>query len=712
MIYLKDIKKNYGNKVIFDGLNYKFDKQNHIYTIIGASGSGKTTLFNILYGLDQGYDGKYILNNNNMKANRNKDWNNIRSNNIGIVFQDYKLLEEFTVYDNLKYSYFGSQKEIQKRITEVLSIMNLLPEMKQKVKNLSGGQKQRLAIARAIINNPDVLLMDEPTGNLDDNNVNEIMEYINKIKEKVIIIIITHDSRIMKYSDEVIELVEGKLKLKKVKKEKHNEEDNLLKNKKKNFINPLLYFFSYVKSKFLDIIIINIPILIIIAIFVNILGIVTLNINDAKNVFFNGLNDKAIYISSSNYSDSYIKQNEKKGIYKTDDGVRINFSDSDLKTVEKIDKVKRAKLYNSSNICLYDNENYKLNYIIKKEKFSKKIKEMPSFSNAPSNIMFTFESMTIPYDYFNSFNSKNIILLEGRIPKENSNEILIPDILAYNLFNSREIGDKTIKLPVYNNVTEEIEKEYQIVGVYDTNAEQYIGNQYVIYVGYSETKLLELFYDPNTYNMMKQEDYNNNINVENYYNPIYENIESYKEAIGTTLSDMILEVESSEDLKKVGEELKKLFPNLKIYSQYELRYGETANTFTHINVVFQIAKIISIIILGIFIFFVSKNYIKNRSKELAILYSLGYSKLYVTLLIAIEYIITTIINLSIAYLLLYILQQVYFGNTSNYRLFKIILEPRMILEMSLYTFMIMAISIIFSLNGIKQKKLKKYLSNS
>ena len=324
---------------------------------------------------------------------------------------------------------------------------------------------------------------------------------------------------------------------------------------------------------------------------------------------------------------------------------------------------------------------------------------MPSFSNAPSNIMFTFESMTIPYDYFNSFNSKNIILLEGRIPKENSNEILIPDILAYNLFNSREIGDKTIKLPVYNNVTEEIEKEYQIVGVYDTNAEQYIGNQYVIYVGYSETKLLELFYDPNTYNMMKQEDYNNNI-------------ESYKEAIGTTLSDMILEVESSEDLKKVGEELKKLFPNLKIYSQYELRYGETANTFTHINVVFQIAKIISIIILGIFIFFVSKNYIKNRSKELAILYSLGYSKLYVTLLIAIEYIITTIINLSIAYLLLYILQQVYFGNTSNYRLFKIILEPRMILEMSLYTFMIMAISIIFSLNGIKQKKLKKYLSNS
>ena len=201
--------------------------------------------------------------------------------------------------------------------------------------------------------------------------------------------------------------------------------------------------------------------------------------------------------------------------------------------------------------------------------------------------------------------------------------------------------------------------------------------------------------------------------MEKIIKELYETIIKRKvEGNDGSYTKYLLDKGTNKILKKVGEELKKLFPNLKIYSQYELRYGETANTFTHINVVFQIAKIISIIILGIFIFFVSKNYIKNRSKELAILYSLGYSKLYVTLLIAIEYIITTIINLSIAYLLLYILQQVYFGNTSNYRLFKIILEPRMILEMSLYTFMIMAISIIFSLNGIKQKKLKKYLSNS
>ncbi len=195
MLIIDNLNKSY-NKIILSNFCYKFE-HSKIYAIKGPSGCGKTTLFNIIGLIDHEYDGDILLNDLSYKDN--KVHNHILKNDLAHIFQDFFVEERLTVLQNIRLV----NKDYDK-INELLSNFGLIELREQLVSSLSGGEKQRLAIVRALIKEPSVILCDEPTSNLDDDNVEVIMTYLNNIKLDRTIIIITHDNRIDKYIDETI----------------------------------------------------------------------------------------------------------------------------------------------------------------------------------------------------------------------------------------------------------------------------------------------------------------------------------------------------------------------------------------------------------------------------------------------------------------------------------------------------------------------------
>lgn len=708
MLNLFQLSKSYKEKKVLDNLNFTFDKKNNIYTILGKSGAGKTTIFNILYGIDQEYDGEYYIDNKLTKNFNDCDWDKIRNKKIGIVFQDYKLIENLTVKENLNFSCFLHENK-ENCINEILKLMDLEEVKNLRVSKLSGGQKQKLAIARAIINKPEVLLLDEPTGNLDDKNVSLIMKYILDIKKDTIVIIITHDKRVEKYSDTVLKLESKKLVM--VKCNKKEEKKSIVpKNelKKINILDLMKYFIASIKNRIKDLILNNLPICIIISIFICVFSLVQLNYKNQLDLLYNGLSNKAIYISSTNYTDEYLKHNFEKGLNKSDDGTRIAFSITDLEVVKEIENVSSAILYNSSNISLYDNTHNKLNLLLEKQEFPINVKKQPSYSSAPEIISFSFNSMNIPYQFSKEYNKVPLIL--GDYPKDDSDEIVIPDILV-NVYcsNYSDCVGKKISLSTYDAQSNIEKKHYIISGIYDTNYEKYVSSEYPIYVNYMEYDFLELFLTEKQYYAMKKMDLENNSSIKNYYNPLYEDYDSYKKAIGTNLGDMIIVIDDENNMQKVHIELKKLFPNLKIISQYELRYGDSSLAYKQTEQYILLGTLGGAMVLGIIIILLTKNYIKMRNKELAILYSIGYSKFNTMFLILIEYIFTTFANVILAYIILKLLQILYFGNSINYELFELMFNKKYIFQVMKYVIIMILFSVIFSLHGINKKKLRKYL---
>ncbi|MGL4992167.1 MAG: ABC transporter ATP-binding protein [Sarcina sp.] len=188
-------------------------RRGELIAIVGPSGSGKTTLLNIL-GLLEGFDsGKYLLFNKSINDLNDKQIAKIRNEKIGFVVQNFALINDFSVYENLEipleYSKI-SPKERRKKIDEVLNSLNILDKKNEKIFNLSGGQAQRVAIARAIINNPELILADEPTGSLDSANSTEVINLLKKINETgKTVIIITHDLNIANSCTRVIKIFDG-----------------------------------------------------------------------------------------------------------------------------------------------------------------------------------------------------------------------------------------------------------------------------------------------------------------------------------------------------------------------------------------------------------------------------------------------------------------------------------------------------------------------
>jgi len=219
MIIGKNIHKYYGDVEVLKGVNLHI-KKGEIVAIVGPSGAGKTTLLQILGTLDkplkeENYELK--LNNISVKDLEDKNLSSFRNKQIGFIFQFHQLLPEFTAIENVYIPALIGEKpkqEAQKKAKEILTFLGLSHRINHKPNELSGGEQQRVAVARALINNPSVILADEPSGNLDSETARNLHELFFKLRDEFgqTFVIITHNKELANMADRTLTMIDGKIK--------------------------------------------------------------------------------------------------------------------------------------------------------------------------------------------------------------------------------------------------------------------------------------------------------------------------------------------------------------------------------------------------------------------------------------------------------------------------------------------------------------------
>lgn len=217
MIRASSIHKSYGTLDVLKGVNIEI-KKSEVISIVGASGAGKTTLLHILGTLDRANKGTLEINSTDIASLSDRKLAEFRNKNIGFVFQFHHLLPEFTALENVCIPAFiagVSTTEAEKKATELLSFLGLAGRMDHKPSELSGGEQQRVAVARALINNPAVVLADEPSGNLDSATAKELHQLFFTLREKFsqTFVIVTHNEELANMADRKLVMKDGNIVL-------------------------------------------------------------------------------------------------------------------------------------------------------------------------------------------------------------------------------------------------------------------------------------------------------------------------------------------------------------------------------------------------------------------------------------------------------------------------------------------------------------------
>ena len=237
MLTLKDIKKTYKSKkgtssAALKGVNIEFPDKGLVF-ILGKSGSGKSTLLNVVGGLDAPDSGEIIIKGKSSKAFTQKDYDSYRNTYLGFIFQEYNVMDDFSVYDNvaLALRLQGRHKKEEKAtVKEILDKVGLAEFERRKPNELSGGQKQRVAIARALVKSPEIIFGDEPTGNLDSQTSEQIFDILKELSKDKLVVIVSHDRDAAEhYADRIIELSDGLVISDITKTEEFNNQFNITK---------------------------------------------------------------------------------------------------------------------------------------------------------------------------------------------------------------------------------------------------------------------------------------------------------------------------------------------------------------------------------------------------------------------------------------------------------------------------------------------------
>src|SRR5574344_289700 len=215
MIKLMNLKKKFGENVVLKDLNFTFIEKG-LVMILGPSGCGKSTLLNILSGVDSSFDGSVLVDNKNLGNMTERELDQYRLVDVGYVFQNYLLMNLDKVKENimlpLDISSNSSYKLKEEKANELMKIVGIYDKKDEICNKLSGGEKQRTAIARALVNNPNTLLCDEPTGSLDSKNTTLIMELLKNISKKKLVVVVTHDKEVAKkYGDQIVFMKDGEI---------------------------------------------------------------------------------------------------------------------------------------------------------------------------------------------------------------------------------------------------------------------------------------------------------------------------------------------------------------------------------------------------------------------------------------------------------------------------------------------------------------------
>ncbi len=216
MLTLKQISKTYGNQEVLEQISFDLEAKEFV-SIIGKSGVGKTTLLSIMAGLVAPNSGKVVFSNSDITHYSEEQLAEFRLKNIGIVFQDFKLIPSLSVYDNIFLAIYPrsdvGKDEKTTRILDLIKQVGLEGKENQCVDELSGGEKQRVAIARSLVNRPKLVLADEPTGNLDEATSDKIMSLFESLHKKfsTTFVIVTHEKDIAQKTRKIYQLTQGEL---------------------------------------------------------------------------------------------------------------------------------------------------------------------------------------------------------------------------------------------------------------------------------------------------------------------------------------------------------------------------------------------------------------------------------------------------------------------------------------------------------------------
>ncbi len=215
MIQAVNVSKAYGDIQVLKGISLKIDK-GEVVSIVGASGAGKSTLLHIIGLLDRPDGGEVIIDDNNLANMTDRDLSSFRNKHIGFVFQFHHLLPEFTALENVSIpGWIGKRNdnEVKEQAKELLDYLGLKDRFDHKPSQLSGGEQQRVAVARALINHPKVVLADEPSGNLDSDNARELHELFFRLRKEFYqtFVIVTHNEELAKLADREVTIRDGRL---------------------------------------------------------------------------------------------------------------------------------------------------------------------------------------------------------------------------------------------------------------------------------------------------------------------------------------------------------------------------------------------------------------------------------------------------------------------------------------------------------------------
>ena len=216
MIKLEGVTKSFGSLQVLKGIDLEINK-GEIISIVGPSGAGKTTLLQIMGTLDEPDAGVVQIDGTMVSRMKEKELSAFRNKNIGFVFQFHQLLPEFTALENVMIPALiagVSSKEAHERAMKILDFMGLVDRASHKPNELSGGEKQRVAVARALINDPAVILADEPSGSLDTHNKEDLHQLFFDLRDRLgqTFVIVTHDEGLAKITDRTVHIVDGMIK--------------------------------------------------------------------------------------------------------------------------------------------------------------------------------------------------------------------------------------------------------------------------------------------------------------------------------------------------------------------------------------------------------------------------------------------------------------------------------------------------------------------